>query len=92
MEAQHLCHGNHTCFILFTWPNHITPRASEAMSIRPSSNDVLLGRGGNNFKHEGNEQLKNLALLRVREYGAATKTEKGFISRYDVTEDGGQCV
>lgn len=66
-----------------TWPNHIMPRASEAMSIRPTSNDVLLGRGGNNFKHEGNEQLKNFALLRVREYGAATKTEKGNISRYE---------
>lgn len=61
-------------------------RASEAMSIRPTSNDVLLGRGGNNFKHEGNKQLQNFALLRVREYGAATKSVKGVISRYE-TED-----
>ncbi len=59
------------------------------MSIRPTSNDVLLGRGGNNFKHEGNEQLKKFAFRRVREYGAANKTEKGLISRYETQDDGG---
>ena len=53
------------------------------MSIRPTSNDVLLGRGGNNYAHEGNECLRRIALSRVHEYGSANKTRKGEISRYE---------
>ena len=83
MEAQHLCNRSQTSEQTFEWTQKEVKGKRLIMSIRPTSNDVLLGRGGNNFKHEGNEQLKNFALLRVREYGAATKTEKGNISRYE---------
>jgi len=47
----------------------------------PEKNDVLLGRGGLNYEHEGNGQLRRLARGRVREYQKATKKEKGAISR-----------
>ena len=51
------------------------------MSICPNKNDVLLGRGGNNYANEGNQRLKDKALLRAREYGVASKKEKAAISR-----------
>jgi len=44
-------------------------------------NDILLGRGGNCFKHGGNETLRNLARFQVHRYSNATKAEKSFISR-----------
>jgi hypothetical protein len=53
----------------------------QKMSIRPTSNDVLHGRGGNQWRNKGNERLRNLALRRAREYAAATKKEKAVISR-----------
>lgn len=59
------------------------------MSIRPTSKDVLLGRGGNNYAHEGNERLREIALSRAREYGASTKTKKGIISGYETEDKGG---
>ena len=52
-----------------------------AMIRTPDENDVLLGRGGLNYEHEGNGQLRRLARGRVREYRKATKKEKGAISR-----------
>ena len=51
-------------------------------TIVPHENDVLLGRGGRNHEHEGNEQLRRLAHRRVRDYQRATKKEKAVISRY----------
>lgn len=49
--------------------------------ISPTTNDVLLGRGGNHWAHEGNEQLRKFAIRRVREYAAARKKGKALISR-----------
>jgi len=42
---------------------------------------VLLGRGGSNYMHDGNEQLRRLAHSRVREYQNAGRKRKGAISR-----------
>ena len=51
------------------------------MPIRVNDNDVLLGRGGRNHEHEGNEQLRRIAHSRVREYERASKKQKAVISR-----------
>jgi hypothetical protein len=45
------------------------------------SNDVLLGRGGNTWKHHGNEQLRKMALERAAQYASLTKKEKSNIMR-----------
>ncbi len=50
-------------------------------TIRTNINDVLLGRGGNNYAHSGNEQLRRIALDRVGVYMLARKKEKAVISR-----------
>jgi hypothetical protein len=50
-------------------------------NIRTNINDVLLGRGGNNHAHNGNEQLRRIALDRVGVYMLARKKEKAVISR-----------
>ena len=49
--------------------------------IIPDDNDVLMGRGGRNFEHVGNEQLRRFAHDRVRDYQRATKKQKAAISR-----------
>ena len=50
--------------------------------ITPNANDVLLGRGGNNHNHCGNEQLRRIAHEHADEYEASTKKEKAVVSRY----------
>mmetsp|Transcript_25364 Transcript_25364/g.31256 ORF Transcript_25364/g.31256 Transcript_25364/m.31256 type:complete len:317 (-) Transcript_25364:666-1616(-) len=47
----------------------------------PHENDILLGRGGNNNKHIGNEQLRNLARRQVEMYKTAPKKEKSKMAR-----------
>ncbi|KAL3802696.1 hypothetical protein HJC23_012020 [Cyclotella cryptica] len=49
--------------------------------IRPHENDILLGRGGHNYQHSGNEQLREIARSRVNDYSRATKKGKAAISR-----------
>lgn len=49
--------------------------------IRPNENDVLLGRGGTNHSHCGNEQLRVIAQERASDYRASTKKGKAVISR-----------
>ncbi|KAL7481148.1 hypothetical protein ACHAW6_006826 [Cyclotella cf. meneghiniana] len=49
--------------------------------IRPHENDILLGRGGHNHQHSGNEQLREIARSRVNDYSRATKKGKAAISR-----------
>lgn len=49
---------------------------------RINENDVLLGRGGRNHEHSGNNQLRRIAHSRVRDYSAASKKQKAVISRY----------
>lgn len=48
--------------------------------IIPHNNDVLLGRGGKNNQHMGNEQLRNLARCHAKNYRTASKKEKSVIS------------
>ena len=49
--------------------------------IAPHENDILLGRGGKNNKHVGNEQLRMFAREQVTNYRKSTKKEKSNISR-----------
>lgn len=58
--------------VLITWPSMTI--------ITPNENDILLGRGGNNYSWAGNEQLRNMAKSRVEEYQAATKKQKPAIA------------
>ncbi len=47
----------------------------------PHENDVLMGRGGKNNQHSGNEKLRELARERCEEYRVACKKVKSDISR-----------
>lgn len=49
--------------------------------IIPHENDILLGRGGNNNKHVGNEKFRSLARAVAKQYSISTKKEKSEISR-----------
>ena len=51
-----------------------------ASIIIKNENDVLMGRGGKNHEHSGNEQLRRIAHGRVHEYERATKKQKAAIS------------
>jgi hypothetical protein len=44
-------------------------------------NDVLLGRGGYNYKHSGNESFRELAKSLAQRYMISSKTEKSRISK-----------
>lgn len=47
----------------------------------PNQNDILMGRGGKNNQHVGNEQLREIARARCSAYQAASKKGKSIISR-----------
>lgn len=47
----------------------------------PHENDVLMGRGGKNNQHVGNENLRVVARERCMAYQAASKKGKSMISR-----------
>ena len=47
----------------------------------PHENDVLMGRGGKNNQHIGNEKLRDLARERCDKYHIASKKGKSEISR-----------
>lgn len=49
--------------------------------INPHENDVLMGRGGKNNQHSGNEKLRQLAKLQSTNYRESTKKGKSKISR-----------
>ena len=50
-------------------------------SVRPHLNDVLMGRGGKNNQHSGNEKLRGMARLESENYRKASKKGKSYISR-----------
>jgi len=50
-------------------------------TIVPHENDVLMGRGGRNNQHEGNEKLREFARRVKDEYQSASKREKSHLSR-----------
>jgi hypothetical protein len=45
--------------------------------IEPGENDVILGRGGDNWKWPGNQKLQRMALEKIGEYMNARKKGKG---------------
>ena len=49
--------------------------------IEPHENDILMGRGGKNNQHSGNEKLRELARGHCEEYQQSTKKGKSNISR-----------
>mmetsp|Transcript_22973 Transcript_22973/g.26611 ORF Transcript_22973/g.26611 Transcript_22973/m.26611 type:complete len:619 (+) Transcript_22973:135-1991(+) len=57
----------------------ITNNMENETNLHP--NDVFLGRGGNGYKHAGNEKLRNLARFQVHRYMNSSKTQKTQISR-----------
>jgi len=50
-----------------------------ATPITPTDNDILMGRGGKNNAHIGNEKLRQLARQRASSYLSANKQEKAMI-------------
>ena len=67
-------------FILYAWSQSVKNKICFDISIDPvevpHENDILLGRGGNNNKHIGNEQLRLFAMERVQKYILSTKKIK----------------
>jgi hypothetical protein len=54
------------------------------MSVRrlePHENDVLMGRGGKNNQHSGNEKLRQIARRYGEAYRKSTKKGKSNLSR-----------
>jgi len=47
----------------------------------PHENDVLMGRGGKNNQHSGNERLRKMARSVCAKYASASKKGKSEISR-----------
>lgn len=60
-------------------------RVSKEMELsdiyEPHENDVLMGRGGKNNQHVGNEKLRVIARGRCDAYQQASKKGKSIISR-----------
>lgn len=50
-------------------------------SMEPHENDILMGRGGKNNQHVGNERLRGLARVQSDNYRMASKKGKSYISR-----------
>jgi len=55
--------------------------SSMSAPIRPHENDVLMGRGGKNNQHSGNEKLRGMARLEGENYRKSSKKGKSYISR-----------
>jgi len=66
-------------------PEAIGSRSSmsegESPIIQPHENDVLMGRGGKNNQHSGNEKLREMAREECENYSMSTKKGKSYISR-----------
>lgn len=54
--------------------------------IIPHENDVLMGRGGKNNQHVGNEKLRELARAECENYRKSSKKGKSYISRKLVSQ------
>lgn len=55
--------------------------AEESEEIQPHENDILMGRGGRNNQHVGNEKFRGFARLESDNYRIASKKGKSNISR-----------
>ena len=60
--------------------------APNSRRVIPNKNDVLLGRGGKNNQHSGNEQLRHMARELSDTYAAAPKRNKPAIAWLLVTK------
>eukprot|EP00551_Chaetoceros_affinis_P010271 CAMPEP_0203681546 /NCGR_PEP_ID=MMETSP0090-20130426/43036_1 /ASSEMBLY_ACC=CAM_ASM_001088 /TAXON_ID=426623 /ORGANISM="Chaetoceros affinis, Strain CCMP159" /LENGTH=418 /DNA_ID=CAMNT_0050550061 /DNA_START=93 /DNA_END=1345 /DNA_ORIENTATION=+ len=49
--------------------------------VKINSNDVLLGRGGNSFRHSGNKKFRELANTLAKRYRDSSKLQKSEISK-----------
>mmetsp|Transcript_22673 Transcript_22673/g.52359 ORF Transcript_22673/g.52359 Transcript_22673/m.52359 type:complete len:308 (-) Transcript_22673:193-1116(-) len=49
--------------------------------IVPHENDILMGRGGKNNQHVGNEKLRSMARMQSENYRKSSKKGKSYISR-----------
>jgi len=54
---------------------------SDRNRVEPHENDVLMGRGGKNNQHSGNERLRQLARIQAEKYRTSTKKGKSSLSR-----------
>lgn len=61
--------------------HHHRTHAASPPIIFPHDNDILLGRGGNNNQHKGNQQLRELARAYSYSYKMSSKTEKADMAR-----------
>lgn len=59
----------------------LSTNMSKRVSINPHVNDVLMGRGGKNNQHSGNEHLRQIARVESERYRLSTKKGKSAISR-----------
>jgi len=66
--------------------DHVPSSTSTSNATEPNKNDVLLGRGGKNNQHSGNEQLRRLARDMSGQYAAAPKRNKPSIAWLLVTK------
>lgn len=68
-------------------PTHYAPYARPPMPpvkyepIVPNENDILMGRGGKNNQHTGNEKFRKLARLDAKAYSTSSKKIKSNIAR-----------
>lgn len=61
-------------------PEPVAPTPPQEI-ITPHENDVLMGRGGKNNQHPGNEQLRDMARTMRDRYKASAKKGKSNMSR-----------
>ena len=65
-------------------PQHLHHEQQEP--IEPHEHDVLMGRGGRNNQHSGNEILRQFARVQKEKYQTASKKGKSALSRLIVRQ------
>mmetsp|Transcript_22263 Transcript_22263/g.33781 ORF Transcript_22263/g.33781 Transcript_22263/m.33781 type:complete len:325 (-) Transcript_22263:212-1186(-) len=66
---------------IYQKPEHHISIQKYATPIVPHENDILLGRGGTNNQHIGNQKLRELARTYCSNYQASSKQGKANLSR-----------
>ena len=61
-------------------------KTDDTTITEPSYNDVLLGRGGKNNRHTGNDELRKIAKKHCTKYRTSQKKEKTAITRRIVSD------
>ncbi|CAB9510724.1 expressed unknown protein [Seminavis robusta] len=64
----------------FSQPQQQEAQNQTTMTITVHDNDILMGRGGKNNMHIGNEKLRQLARAKASKYIKADKREKSLMS------------